>query len=196
MTSDNEARDRALYKYPDSNTLRNKLYILDPDALEHAEAEFALLRIEQGVPTGNFDLKPHQDIHRHIFQDVYEWAGELRQVDFHKTDWFLPHGRIQMGMGDVHARLVKKEYLQGLSREEFAAEAGKIIGDVNHAHPFREGNGRTQLQYLKQLSERAGYAIDLTCIERESWINASIKSARGSDAELSRCILNAIRSRR
>lgn len=109
MTSENEARDRALYKYPDSNTLRNKLDIRDARALADTEAEFALARIEQGVPTGDFDLKHLQDIHRHIFQDVYDWAGELRQVDFRKTDWFLPHSRIQMGIGDVHSRLVKQE---------------------------------------------------------------------------------------
>lgn len=126
MTSANEARDHALYKYPDSDTLRNKFDIRDADALADAEAEFARQRIEQGVPPGNFDLKHLQDIHRHIFQDVYEWAGELRQVDFHKTDWFLPHGRIQMGMGNVHARLVKQDYLKGLSQKSLQQKPGKL----------------------------------------------------------------------
>ena len=56
---------------------------------------------------------------------------------------------IQTGMADVHRRIVAARYLQGLPREDFAARAGEIIGDLNDVHPFRDGNGRTQLQYLK-----------------------------------------------
>lgn len=67
-------------------------------------------------------------------------------------------------MADIHRRLEAATYLHGLSRENFAAQAGQIIGDVNYVHPFREGNGRTQLHYLKQLAAQAGHAIDLTCL--------------------------------
>ncbi len=42
------------------------------------------------------------------------------------------------------------------------------MGDVNYVHPFREGNGRTQMIYLKQLASQAGHAIDLTLIKRVS----------------------------
>jgi len=59
-------------------------------------------------------------------------------------------------------RLQADNFFKNLSSKEFAKRAAVVIGDVNHVHPFGEGNGRTQLQYLKQLSERAGHAIDLT----------------------------------
>ena len=149
-------------------------------------------RIEEGAPTGNFDLKHLQDIHRHLFQDVYEWAGEVRQVDFHKTDWFLPHSRIEMGMRDVHARLIKQDYLSGLPRPEFAARAGEIIGDVNYAHPFRDGNGRTQLLYLKQLGARAGHKVDLTRFDRDQWVEASIEANSGKYSLMGNCIERAL----
>ena len=70
--------------------------------------------------------------------------------------------------------------------------AGPVLGDVNHVHPFREGNGRTQLQYLKQLAERAGHEIDLTRIERAAWLDASRRSNAGDHAAITRCIRQAL----
>lgn len=192
MSEDNADRDRRLYTYPDSNVLRNKLDIRDPARLELIERQLVTARIEQGVPSGNFDLTHLKAIHRHMFQDVYAWAGQLRQVDFHKTSWFLPTNRIEMGMADVHRRLVDRQYLLGLSADGFAAEAAEIISDINHAHPFREGNGRTQLQYLKQLGARAGHRIDLTRFDRQTWIAASIASHDQSNDPMRHCIRRAI----
>jgi cell filamentation protein len=60
-----------------------------------------------------------------------------------------------------------------MERSAFSAEAGRIIGVVNYVHPFREENGRTQLQYLRQLAGRAGHPPDLTKIDAVGWIEAS-----------------------
>ena len=79
-------------------------------------------------------------------------------------------------MADVHRRLVRAHFLRGLSGADFAAQAAVIIGDINYIHPFREGNGRTQLQYLKQLAGTAGHRLELARIERDRWIEASIVS--------------------
>ena len=51
---------------------------------------------------------------------------------------------------DRRQRVLARDYLKNLSPTEFAREAADILGDVNYVHPFREGNGRTQLQYLKE----------------------------------------------
>jgi fido (protein-threonine AMPylation protein) len=51
-----------------------------------------------------------------------------------------------------------------------------IVGDINYIHPFREGNGRTQLQYLKQLAVAAAHSLDLAHIPATRWIAASISS--------------------
>src|SRR5205085_10991081 len=89
----------------------------------------------------------------------------------------------EMGMGDVHRRLVRAGFLRGLSPADFAREAGVIMGDVNYVHPFREGNGRTQAQYLKQLAAQAGHTLDLRQIDPASWIEAS-KASFASDYSL------------
>jgi cell filamentation protein len=88
-------------------------------------------------------------------------------------DQFQFRQYIETGMADVHRRVVKARYFAGTSADRFAAGASVIIGDVNHVHPFREGNGRAQLQYLRQLAERAGLRLDLTRLDPILWIAAS-----------------------
>ena len=82
-------------------------------------------------------------------------------------------------MADIHRRLDRRDFLRRLTLTEFAEAAGTIMGDVNYVHPFRDGNGRTQLLYLEQLGERAGHKIDLTRIDPPGWIKASRASHRG-----------------
>jgi cell filamentation protein len=189
----NEDRDKALYKYPDSNVLRNKFGITDPVLLERRERQFVTARIESGTPKGNFDLPHLQNIHRHLFQDVYTWAGEIRKVDMHKGgSQFHPCERIEVGMADVHKRLSQQQYLKQLQQSDFAKEAAEYIGDVNRLHPFREGNGRTQLQYLKQLGEQAGHSIDLSRFKRESWIRASKEANQFKTDRMADCIQKSI----
>jgi len=166
------------YVYPGTSILINKLGIHSTEELDTAEREIVSRRLLQPVPRGDFDLPHLQAIHRHLFQDIYEWAGEVRQFGtLHKgSSAFLDAGRIPMGIGDVHNRIIKAGYFANTTPRDFALGAARIIGDVNYAHPFREGNGRTQLQYLKQLGERAGHDIDLSALRRDTWIAASIAS--------------------
>lgn len=164
-----------IYFYAGTQVFKNKLDIRDAGALDRAERRFTTERETFGVPAGNFDLKHLQAIHRHLFQDVYDWAGEIRRVEIRKGGHeFTFQQAIETEMGMVHRRLVQADYLRRLPRGEFAHEAAKVLGDVNYIHPFREGNGRTQLQYLKQLGEHAGHRIDLRRIGKAGdWIEAS-----------------------
>ena len=75
-----------------------------------------------------------------------------------------------------------------MSRLEFSEAAGVVIGDINRVHPFREGNTRTQLQFLKELGKEAGHIIDLTEINREQWLEATNESNRGNYTPLQICI--------
>jgi len=86
-------------------------------------------------------------------------------------------------MADVHRRLQAGRFLRGLSCDRFAHEAAVIIGDVNYVYPFREGNGRVQMQYLKQLASAAGHDLDLAQNRPRSWIQAS-KASFATDYSL------------
>ena len=181
--------DRDYCYPPDYTVLRNRLDIRDAPALEAAERELVAQRLVEPVPAGDFDLEHLKAIHRHLFQDVYAWAGEIRTVEIAKDgSRFQPRRFIETGMADIHRRIVAAGYFRGLGPDGFAGGAGPVLGDVNHVHPFREGNGRTQLQYLKQLAARAGHAIDLTRIDRADWLDASRRSNAGDRAAMTRCI--------
>lgn len=168
------------YVYPGTSILRNLLGTSDPDFLDKQERRLVVLRSRRGVPRGAFDLTHLRAIHRHLFQDIYDWAGELRTVEISKgSQQFQFRRTIETGMADVHGRLVRSRFLKGLSAAAFAQQAAVIVGDINYVHPFREGNGRTQMHYLKQLAGEAGYALDPTQIAKPEWLAASISSHAG-----------------
>ncbi len=181
--------DRNYCYPPDYTVLRNKLNIRNASALEAAERELVAHRLLEPVPAGDFDFEHLKAIHRHLFQDLYAWAGEVRTVEIVKGESrFQPRRFIAAGMADVHRRIVAAEYFRGSGTAGFAEGAGPVLGDVNHVHPFREGNGRTQLQYLKQLAEHAGHAIDLTQVDPADWLEASRRSNAGDHAAITRCV--------
>ena len=178
---------------PDFSVLKNKLDIRDADTLGRVERRLTTDRIFEGVPTGNFDLAHLKALHRHLFQDVYDWAGELRTVEISKGGSQFQFRRyIETGMADVHRRLVTTDFLKRLDAAAFAREAGAIIGDVNYVHPFREGNGRVQLLYLERLAARAGHPIDLRRLEREAWMAASRQAHLGRYDAMGACIAGAL----
>lgn len=178
---------------PDYSVLKNKLELRDADLLERAERRLVVQRALEGIPIGDFDLAHLKAIHRHMFQDVYQWAGEIRTTEISKGgSQFQFRQYIETGMADVHRRIKAHGYLKNLSAEQFSDIAGEIMGDINYVHPFREGNGRMQLQYLKQLALQAGHSIDLTCIEKEAWMDASKQAHLGNYQPISQCIQAAL----
>jgi cell filamentation protein len=134
--------DEDPYVLPGSTVLRNKLGATTADALDRVERRLVVQRAREGMPTGDFDLDHLRSIHRHLFQDVYAWAGEVRTVEISKDGSQFQFRRfIGTGMADVHRRLAQSNFLRGLSAVDFAAAAGTALGDVNYVHPFRDGNG-------------------------------------------------------
>jgi len=185
------------YVYAGSSVLKNRLGLTVQSALDAAERQLTRLRAVEGIPGGDFDLTHLQAIHRHLFQDIYDWAGELRVVEISKDErQFIFRQFIRSGMADIHRRLVAENFLCGLSLADFAAKAGPILGDVNYVHPFREGNGRTQLQYLKQLCLRAGHRLDLRCIVGAAWIEASRRAHDADYGPMSQAIRAALTASR
>lgn len=178
---------------PDFKILINKLAIRDRAALQRRESELVTQRIAEGVPYGDFDLAHLQAIHRHLFQDVYDWAGKIRTIEISKGgDQFSPVENIQYAMDVVHGRIKDLDYLRNQSVTKFSQNAGELIGTVNRVHPFREGNGRTQLLFLKQLAEQAGHTFHLEKINRGEWIEVSAHAHNGEYWAMAECIEGAI----
>jgi len=181
------------YCYPNSRILRNKANIRDDDWLDDFERFKVAQRLQEPIPTGDFDLDHLRAVHRHLFQDVYEWAGEVRTIEISKgSSSFLHHARIETGFQDIHTRLQQQNYLRDLPADAFADQASGIIGDVNYVHPFREGNGRTQMQFLKQLAMHGGHQIDLSQTDQATWYAASIAANTADYAPMEQAIYDMI----
>lgn len=96
---------------------------------------------EEALPDGDLDFTHYRALHRHFFQDVYEWAGETRTIRTGKGEnWFCyPENEANRLFNDLAARdhLANTE-----SKDAFAGDAGWLLAEINAIHRFREGNGR------------------------------------------------------
>ena len=171
-----------------SGCLRNLFDIKDPEELSKVETALALnrcyeLEYASFDKTANkiFDFDHLKAIHRHIFQDVYGWAGQIRDVNISKGEThFLPHSLIEQGAKSTFTKLKQENYLKGLDPNNFSEKAGYYLGEINHIHPFREGNGRTQREFINQLAHYNGYHIEWKNISQKQMIEASIEADRGN----------------
>lgn len=179
------------FVYP-NGVLINNLNIQTTADLNVAEIEFTkrrLLQLQENPIPGNFDLAHLQAIHRHIFQDIYPWAGVIRTVDICKNDTiFLPCNKIEKVFSELADNIKKEGNLVGLPQTEFSARLGDYLGKINIAHPFREGNGRTQRTFTKELARQAGYDLQWQGIGNDAMKNACISAEKGNSSELARLI--------
>lgn len=174
-----------------NGTLKNKLDITSAQHLQDAETDYSRNRsydIGQNGPKGTFDFERLKATHHHLFQDVYDWAGQARTVNLYKAqsgDVRAPLSRfddavvIQRNAADLFGRLKAENNLRGLSREAFAGKAAEYFCEVNKLHPFREGNGRTQRAFFEALAEQAGHRLDFRGVTRERMVQASIEAHGG-----------------
>ncbi|WP_070356543.1 Fic/DOC family protein [Pseudomonas lutea] len=180
------------YTYPGSDVLRNCLEIKDQDQLDTVESSFAAIRaaeLESKPIAGSFDLKHLKDTHRHLFGDVYEWAGELRQVDISKGNTrFANVGYLEGAGQKLFSQLAKENHLRGLSPDKLSERLGDYLGEINVLHPFREGNGRTQREFIGQLARENGYRINWAGVSKSEMVNASIEAYHGSSERMGRLI--------
>lgn len=182
------------YLYPGSNVLRNKQNIRDASQLGKYERNVTSIRIaelRQNPVAGNFDLAHLQKIHSRIFQDVYQWSGELRTVDILKgragdRTLFSFTDEIASDAKNFHRKILENGYLRGMDKSEFSNGIAQLYSDLNKIHPFREGNGRASREYFAQLAKQAGYEIDYTKTNKEAWIEASKDAAHGDVSKLSK----------
>jgi fido (protein-threonine AMPylation protein) len=181
------------YLDPESGVLKNRLGISDEATLEQAEAALVATRsfeLSLAPLKGLFDLAHLQAIHRYLFGDVYEWAGQLRTIDISKGGHlFAHHAHISSAAAPIFQRLAEEKHLAGLGPAAFSERAAYYLGDLNALHPFREGNGRAQREFMSHLAHAAGYYIAWEKIKQTEMLDASIESFKGRTSELAAIIL-------
>lgn len=185
------------YVYPGTRVLINKLNIKSPDKLQHSETNLSINRCAELLNKpikGNFDLEHLKNIHKHIFQDVYSWAGKIRTVDIAKQDKFAPVDRIEPYSNFLFKQLQKENHLKGLPADKFSERAAYYLGEINALHAFREGNGRTQREFIRELAANAGHELDFRHTTSDEMREASIHSFRVDESKLQEIISKAMTS--
>jgi cell filamentation protein len=174
--------------YPDSEVLRNKADIRDQLALDAFDADATAVRMLELVDNpllGVFDLKHLCSLHHYLFQDVYDWAGKIRTVDISRgTSRFANFGLIEGYLGSQLQGLAKENFLRSISPDSFVVRLAHYMGEINAAHPFREGNGRVQRWFCAQLADQAGYFIDFEMVDQAKMYAVMIASFNGNEQPL------------
>ncbi|MGG3641463.1 Fic family protein [Bacillus gobiensis] len=182
----NKYKSQSKYYYPNTNILINKLEIKDEEKLNKAERIFTTKRIaelDRKPKIGNFSLRHLQSIHKHIFQDIYEFAGQIRDENIAKgTTQFASPMYIESYSKELHQHLKSERYLKGLKVDDFSRRAAYYMSEINMLHPFREGNGRTQREYIRTLALKNGYDLDWSRVDQKALLDASIQSVLNPDA--------------
>ena len=170
------------YRYPNSSVLRNRGGFTTAESLAHFEAIATAVRFAQPIPRGSFVVRHYSAIHKHIFQDVYDWAGAFRTVRISKGgNMFCFPEHIASQMQPLFRRTPS---LLEPGSADFVERSASFLSDLNALHPFREGNGRTQLTFLGALSAQAGQRFDFTRLRPQAFLAAMIESFGGSERPL------------
>ena len=169
--------------YEGTSCLINKFDIRDEKTLAKVEAEITFARIavlENEPINGLFDTAHYKAIHKFLFEDLYDWAGRFREIDISKKGTlFADHDKLDTLCDKLFSRIRKLDHFKGMPYDRFIDEIVDVYCSLNHIHPFREGNGRTQRVFLTQLIRNCGYSINFSDIDADLLMIATIHSSQG-----------------
>jgi cell filamentation protein len=185
------------YCCPETDVLKNKLGIKNNEALAIAEREITSLKLLMlyNMPIiGTYDLKNLCKIHKIIFEDIYEWAGQIRKGEFlSKGDSIFCRGiYIPENAYKIFTNILEEDNLCGLNKSNFIERLAYYMGEVNALHPFREGNGRTCREFFRQLSLSANYILDFSKTGKEELLEADVEAFNGQYEKLIKILDKAI----
>jgi cell filamentation protein len=184
------------YADPVTGVLRNRLGLRTTGELETAEREIthaALIFLKESPAAPSYNLGYLCAIHRMIFADIYDWAGQLRTVAIAKGSWFCLPQYIESSAAEIFRALHGEGLLRGLPRDAFTERLTHYLGEVNAVHPFREGNGRAQRAFFEQLASDAGYILDWQNLDADRNIAASAAIMRGDPAPMRKMLDELVR---
>lgn len=190
------------YLDPITGVLRNLVSATTYEELQNAEGEFVALRtaevLASGFPAARGTIEDFCRIHRALFQDVYDWAGEVRTVEIRKnvegSEFFLPSPNIPMGFQWAQSELDQDAYLKGMPLRTFAERLAYHFDNYNFIHPFREGNGRVQRLFWTLICHEAGWDLDWRRVNGAENDEASRLAAEDRDYRLLVSIFERIAS--
>lgn len=170
--------------------LDNKLGITDPAELAREEEKISKAKAKEMFETGFYDkLEPGtfeslKQIHRYLFEDLYDFAGEIRKVNIAKgTFRFTPLAYLEEALKNI-------EKMPQSTYEEIVE---KYV-EMNIAHPFREGNGRSTRIWLDLiLKKELSMVVDWSKVDKNDYLLAMERSPI-KDVEIKELLRHALTS--
>lgn len=154
----------AVYCYPNTHTLKNRLNIHDGRILFDVERKITSLRYAESVSINDLPetitLDYLKSLHKHLFDELYKWAGRFRTVDIAKGEMFCNSMFIKEQLQKALNELNTDEKLKQASDGKTTAERlAYHMSEINAIHPFREGNGRTQRLLIQKIAHTKGFEL-------------------------------------
>lgn len=176
------------YYIQGTNCLKNKLGITDASTLSEVETKYSARKqsaLEANPLPGPIDYSYLKQIHKVLFDDIYEWAGKERAFQTEKQgnrfEW--PYN-IEKNSQKLFSKLAEENHLKGLGRAEFIERAADYYCELNVIHPFPEGNGRAQRVVFDQIAMGAGYEFRWDLTTKENVIDAVIHGYTTDNSKL------------
>ena len=151
------------------------------------ECDFVSMRIVELLDQGNFELSVGylKYIHKYLFQDVYEFAGGFRKIDFSKHEKILNNDSVAYGDSktlneslEYDISLEKEKNYKEMSIVEVIKSITDFTSSIWQVHPFREGNTRTTAVFIEKYLISLGYNVDNSLFKDKSvyFRNALVRS--------------------
>lgn len=160
--------------YVQSNgTLKNKLGITNYDELKLAERDIGYVKLlnAESVIQSRCDITLIKDIHKHLFEDIFEWAGEFRTVPVYKEELVIPGISLEYAATkDIDSRLTKclgqmnADNWEGMNLEDLSRQFVSYLAKIWRIHPFRDGNTRTTLTFANIFAREHGFEMDMSTL--------------------------------
>jgi cell filamentation protein len=153
-----------IYTDPKTGILRNLGNITDRDGLIFAEAAATAKRVGElsTTPISIADSNALFAVHYYLFQDIYKWAGERRKVEISKGGkQFFPLSHFDNALRFIDNLIIEYKDINKTDKEQLSRKLAEILDSVNFLHPFREGNGRMQREFLRLLALEKGWNLNL-----------------------------------
>ncbi len=186
------------YSYTDPKTgiLKNLENIVDADLLILFESLKVSIRLDelQKKPIKIKNSHSLLDIHRHLFQDVYSWAGKIRTVEISKNgNPFFPLSHFDNAFFYIDKLIAEYRKINVKNISQIAFKLAEILDNVNYLHPFREGNGRTQREFLRILANEKGLILNLNPADNVDVYNRYMEGTiNGNVEQLQQLIIESL----
>jgi len=194
MSNDNLKR----FVQDDGRTMRNLLGIeRDPEGFEASlsklsGARLAQLQLNPDLIERSFDRRHLSAIHHHVTQDIFEWAGKMRDesvtIESDKIGpvktmakqggaQFDDECQLKAGFALLE-KMIDVEAARKMNHKDFSVHAAEVFTHINWMHPFREGNGRVQREFIRQYAESSGHELDFRFVTQGRMYEISEQSNR------------------